>query len=59
MNKVALSWIMALNAPIVWRHTGYDIVPYSYVVLPYQAHDLSDDDEEDLLRVIEGSPEIV
>ena len=50
---------MALNAPIVWRHTGYDIVPYSYVVLPYQAHDLSDDDEEDLLRVIEGSPEIV
>jgi len=57
VNKVARSWIMALNAPIVWRHTGYDIVPYSYVVLPYQAHD--DDDEEDRLHLIEGSLEIV
>jgi hypothetical protein len=60
VSELALSGIMALNAPMVWRHTGYDVVPYSYVVLPYgRAPDLSDDGEEDRLHLIEGSLEIV
>jgi hypothetical protein len=38
VSELALSWIMALNAPMVWRHTGYDVIPCSYVVLPYGSH---------------------
>jgi len=55
VSELALSWIMALNAPMVWRHTGYDVVPYSYVVLPYgQAPNLFNSSEEVRLRLIES-----
>jgi|SoiMethySBSTD1v2_1073268.scaffolds.fasta_scaffold3071785_2 hypothetical protein len=27
VSELALSRIMALNAPMVWRHTGYDVAP--------------------------------
>jgi hypothetical protein len=55
VTEFALSWIMALNGPMVWRHTGYDVIPYSYVVLPYGwVPNLFDGGEEDRLCLIES-----